>query len=141
MGRSNISFIKDEEATQEAQQLYDRVMKTRGFIAPSWRAMAHKPEYLKLVLDKFDLVWGETKLDVRSKMLVYLTVSVLNNCPPCMYSFFERLRQMGFTDEEFVELFSVIDAASGMNIFVNGCDFSVEELQETIAEAKRESKK
>ena len=133
---TNIPFVQDDEATAEVRELFGRIKAKRGFVAPSWRALANKPEYLKLVIEKFELVFGESKLDARSKMLIYLTVSILNNCPPCMYAFYGRLREMGVSDEEFVELHSVIDAASGMNIFVNSCGFAVEELQEVIKNSK-----
>lgn len=44
--KTNISLIHPHEATEEVQRLYDRIKSLMGRIAPTWRALAHKPEYL-----------------------------------------------------------------------------------------------
>ena len=134
--KTNISLIHPNDATEEVRKLYDRVQSMTGRVSPVWRTMAHKPEYIKLVVDKFALLFGETKLDMRSKLLTYLTVSIMNNCQVCIYAFTERLKTLGLADEEFVELYSVIDAASGMNMVANGAGITPEHLQEAIQEAK-----
>ena len=84
------------------------------------------------------MVHGETKLDLRSKLLVYLAISIMNNCQGCIYAFTERLKSLGITDEEFVELISVIDTALGMNTVVNAAGITTEHLQEAIREAKEQ---
>jgi len=117
--KTNIPLVHRDQATEEVQQLYDKLKALVGRIGPVFRAMAHKPEYLKLVVDKFELLMDETSLNLRTKLLVYLTVSIMNNCSACIYAFTGRLKTFGVTDEELVELYSVIDLASGMNHAAN----------------------
>ena len=136
MAKANISLVQPGKTTKEIQELYDRVVANTGRVSPIFRVLAHKPEYLKSVIEKFELLWAETKLDMRSKHLVYLTVSIMNNSQLCIYSFTEKLKSMGVSDEEFVELYGVIDAASGMNAVANGAGISVEHLQEAAQESK-----
>lgn len=137
VGKTNISLINPNEANDEVMKLYNLIESLFGRVAPTWRALAHKPEYLKLVVDKFALLFGESKLDIRTKLLVYLTVSIMNNCPACIYAFSERLKLMGLIDEEFVELYSVIDAALANNAIVNAVGITPELLQEIIQESKK----
>jgi AhpD family alkylhydroperoxidase len=134
--KTNISLIHPHEATEEVQRLYDRIKSLMGRIAPTWRALAHKPEYLKIVIDKFSLLLSKSKIDMRSKLLVYLTVSIMNNCQTCIYAFTDRLKALGLTDEEFVELYSVIDAASGNNALVNAVGITPEHLMEIMQEVE-----
>jgi len=134
--KTNISLVHPNEASKEIKILYNRIESMTGRVSPLWRAMAHKPEYIKLMVDKFELLFGKTKLDLRTKLLLYLGTSIMNNCEVCIHAFTERLIAMGVTDEEFVELYSVIDTASGMNTVANAAGITVKVLQDILEEDK-----
>jgi AhpD family alkylhydroperoxidase len=130
--KTNIPLVHQDHATEEVQQLYDKLQAMIGRIGPVFRAMAHKPEYLKLVVEKFELLMAETRFNLRTKLLVYLTVSIMNNCSACISAFTGRLKTLGLTDEEFVELYSVIDLASGMNHTANAIGNTAELARRAI---------
>jgi|GEM_PF-920944 len=137
--KTNISLIHPDEANEEVKTLYDRINSLMGRVAaPTWRALAHKPEYLKIVVDKFSFILGDTKLDLQSKLMVYLTVAIMNNCPTCIYAFTGRLKALGLTEEEFIELYSVIDAASSNTALVNAVGITPEHLDQIIQKAEEQ---
>ena len=136
MRKTNVSFVEPSSATGEVKKIYDMVLEKRGFIGPAFRALANKPEVLKMFSDRIAMIWGtETKLDKRTKWLIYLAVSIMNNCEGCIFSFSELLKGIGFTDTEFVELYSIIDAACGMNMLLTGTGIKAEHLEEAMEEA------
>lgn len=47
-------------------------------------------------------------------------MACLNNCGACIKMYTGRLKALGVSDEELVELMAVIDLVGGMNHFTNG---------------------
>jgi AhpD family alkylhydroperoxidase len=137
MGRTNVSFVEPSEATGEVKKIYDMVQEKRGFIGPAFRALANKPEVLRMFANRIAMVWDtETKLDQKTKWLVYLAVSIMNNCEGCIFSFSDLLKSIGVSDEELVELYSIIDAACGMNMLLTGAGIKAEHLRNAMKEAE-----
>ncbi|MDE4541358.1 MULTISPECIES: carboxymuconolactone decarboxylase family protein [unclassified Thermoanaerobacterium] len=115
-----VKLVSKEEANPEVQQIFEQIENQMGFVPPTMRAMANKPEYLKLFLQKSQVAMGPGKIDSKTKLFVALTVSILNNCEMCITTYTKKLKEAGVTDEEIVELLSVIDLMSGLNHFNNG---------------------
>lgn len=116
----SVKLISDEEAIPEVKQMFDQVKQQVGIVPPTIRAMANKPDYLKLYLEKMHLVMGSGKLDAKTKLLISLTVSILNNCEMCITQYNNKAKESGVTDEELVELLAIIDLVGGTNHFNNG---------------------
>ncbi|MDI3312503.1 MAG: carboxymuconolactone decarboxylase family protein [Thermoanaerobacterium sp.] len=115
-----VKLVSKEESSPEVKQIFEQIEKQMGFVPPTMRAMANKPEYLKLFLQKSQVAMGPGKIDSKTKLFVALTVSILNNCEMCITTYTNKLKEAGATDEEIVELLSVIDLMSGLNHFNNG---------------------
>jgi AhpD family alkylhydroperoxidase len=68
-------------------------------------------------------MWGNVKqvmalgaLDPLTKELVYIAVSITNNCPYCIASHSASARGKGMTDEHFAELLAVIGLANDTTV-------------------------
>ena len=48
---TSVKLISDDEATPEVKQMFDQVKQQMGMVPPTIRAMANKPDYLKLYLE------------------------------------------------------------------------------------------
>lgn len=116
----NVNLVSDEQASPEVKAMFTKIKEQFGDVPPTMRAMANYPEYLGMLLQKMNLVLGAGKLDSKTKMLIALTISTLNNCDTCIDMYTSKLKQMGTTDQELVELMAVIDLVGGMNHFNNG---------------------
>jgi AhpD family alkylhydroperoxidase len=115
-----VKLISDEEASPEVKQMFEQIKQETGMVPPTMRAMANKPEYLKVYLEKMQIIMGSGKLDGKAKLLIALTVSILNNCEMCITLYNKKLKEAGVSDEEIIELLSVIDLVGGTNHFNNG---------------------
>jgi uncharacterized peroxidase-related enzyme len=65
-----------------------------------FRMMAHKPEVLKSFVPFYSAVVGPGATDRRTKELVYLTVSMANECAYCTAAHKASAKKAGISDEE-----------------------------------------
>jgi len=65
-------------------------------------------------------------LDPLTKELLYVAVSVTNNCRYCIASHGASARNKGMTEEQFAELMAVVGLANETNRLANGYDVPVD---------------
>jgi AhpD family alkylhydroperoxidase len=70
---------------------------------------------------------GPGAIDPLTKELIYVAVSVTNNCHYCIASHTASARNKGMTDEMFHELQAVIGMANETNKLVTGYQVEVDE--------------
>ncbi|MDI6879330.1 MAG: carboxymuconolactone decarboxylase family protein [Desulfitobacteriaceae bacterium] len=115
---SNVELLTD--GSPEVQEMFAQIKEKFGEVAPPFRAMANHPEYLKMVLNKMNVVMGSDALDLKTKLAIAFTVSTLNNCEFCITMYAKQLHEAGFTDQQLVEILAVVDLVGAMNHFNNG---------------------
>jgi len=59
--------------------------------------------------------------------MIYLTVSIMNNCEYCVHSHSFFARQKGMTEEQYGELLSVIGLAVENNALMNAMRIPVDD--------------
>ncbi len=118
MGR----LIENEDATAEVRAVYDDIMATRGtdWVNNFWKALAQHPESLKRTWESVKQVMAAGALDPLTKEMIYIAVSITNNCEYCITSHTAGAMQKGMTDEMLQELLAVVGMANETNSLVNG---------------------
>ena len=66
-------------------------------------------------------------LDPLTKELIYVAVSVTNQCPYCIASHTASARKAGMTDEMFGELMAVVGMANETNRLASGYQVEIDE--------------
>lgn len=117
---ANVELLMDENVNQDVLEIFHQLKVKFGDVPAPFRAMAHHPKYLKLVLNKMEAVMGSDVLDMRTKLAIAFTVSTLNSCDFCIHMYAKQLRDAGFTDEQMIEILAVVDFVGAMNHFNNG---------------------
>lgn len=116
-----LRLITEQEAQGEVKDMFEQIKKLMGGeIPPTFQVMANNPEYLKLVLQKLNVILQNGELDKKTKYAIGFAVSTLNNCEPCINMYTGLLQEQGFTEKQIIEVLSVIDLVSAMNHFNNG---------------------
>ena len=116
----NVELLSEENVNPEVQEIFRQLREKFGEIPAPYRAMAHHPKYMKLVLSKMEGVMGSDVLDLRTKLAIAFTVSTLNNCTFCISMYAKQLRDAGFTEQQMIEILAVVDFVGAMNHFNNG---------------------
>lgn len=117
-----VPYVTEDDATGTVKEVYEDIKASRGLAAvPNfWRAIAHRPEYLRQEWDKLQSTLSTGVIDRKVKEMIAVAVSATNNCDYCIRSHTDALRSLGATDEEIVELLSVVDFFNGSNAIASG---------------------
>lgn len=116
-----VKLTTEQEAQGEIKEIFEQVKQMSGGQVPkTFQAMANHPEYMKLVLQKMQIVMGSKELDKNTKLAIAFAVSVMNNCEMCITMYSQQLKSAGFSDKQIVEIIAVIDLVGSMNHFNNG---------------------
>src|ERR1700739_214131 len=115
-------LIEYKDASPEVRAVYDDIMATRksDWINNFWKAIAHDPATLKRTWEDIKQIMAPGALDPVTKEMVYLAVSVSNQCGYCIASHTVGARNKGMTDAMFKELMAVIGMANETNRLVAG---------------------
>jgi AhpD family alkylhydroperoxidase len=119
---STLGLIEYKDANPEVRAVYDDIMATRktDWINNFWKAIAHDPATLKRTWESIKQIMGPGALDPLTKELIYVAVSVANNCHYCIASHTAGAVKKGMTPEMFKELQAVIGIAAETNKLVTG---------------------
>ena len=124
-----VPLIEYAQASAEVRAVYDDIMQTRktDWINNFWKAIAHDPATLKRTWESIKQIMGPGALDPLTKELLYVAVSVTNNCSYCIASHTASARKKGMTDAMFHELQAVIGMANETNKLVTGYQVEIDE--------------
>lgn len=127
---ATVRLLTDEEVSAEALAVFDDIRATRNtdYINNFWRALAHDPALLKATWERLKTVMAPGALDPLVKEMLYVAVSVANNCEYCVHSHSAAARAKGMTDQMQAELLAVIAMASQTNALATTLQVPVDDL-------------
>jgi len=119
---ATVPVLTDDAARAEARAVFDDIRATRqtDFVNNFWRALATDPALLASVWDRVKTVMAPGALDPVVKEMIYVAVSVTNNCGYCIASHGAAAAKAGMTPTMFGELMAVVGMANETNRLVNG---------------------
>jgi AhpD family alkylhydroperoxidase len=122
-------MIEYADAQPEVRAVYDDIMATRqtDYVNNFWKAIAHDPALLRRTWHSVKEIMKPGALDALTKELVYLAVSVTNQCPYCIASHTAAARRAGMTDEMFSELMAVTGMANESNRLASGYQVAIDD--------------
>ena len=126
---SMVPLIEYERATPEVKAVYEEVMAARktNWVNNFWKALANHPPTLRRMWETIKEVMAPGALDPLTKEMLYIAVSVTNNCEYCIHSHTAAARAKGMTDAQFAELIAVVGLANETNRLANGYRIPVDE--------------
>ena len=120
-----------KEDDQLVKKTYQDIRDTRNtdYIGNFWKYLAFDPSLLKEVWsDVKNLMTKETLIDKKTKEMIYMAVSITNNCSYCTHSHTASAKKLGMTDEEHAEFLKIVALAAKTNQLVNGLQVPVDEI-------------
>lgn len=114
--------IEYADASPETRAVFDDIKTSRNLkdVNNFWKYLANDPKSLKRTWESVKEVMAPGALDAVTKEMVYLAVSVTNNCGYCIASHSAAAAKAGMTKEQFGELIAVVGMANETNRLVNG---------------------
>lgn len=129
---ATVKLLTDEEAPAEARAVFDDIRKTRNtdYVNNAWRALANHPALLSRTWDKAKATMADGELDAVTKEMIYLTVSIMNNCEYCISSHSHFARAKGMSEAKYHEMLDVIGLATEVNRMMSAMQVPVDEAFE-----------
>jgi len=126
---ATLGLIEYKDASPEVRAVYDDIMTTRktDWINNFWKAIAHDPVTLKRTWEDIKQIMAPGALDPLTKEMVYVAVSVSNQCNYCIAAHTVSAQKKGMTDEMFNELMAVVGMANETNRLVAGYQVEIDE--------------
>lgn len=117
-----LPMVEPGAAPAAVQAVFDDIMATRksNWVNNFWKALAAHPPTLARLWANVKQVMAPGALDPLTKEMLYVAVSVTNNCEYCIHSHIAAARAKGMTDEQLAELLAVVGLANETNRLANG---------------------
>jgi AhpD family alkylhydroperoxidase len=80
-----------------------------------WRALASSPEHLELCWSRLKAIMRPGKVDLLTKEIIALAVSVTNSCRYCINSHTLAVQKLGLDNEALGEVLAVVGLFNQMN--------------------------
>jgi AhpD family alkylhydroperoxidase len=121
-------MIEYDQASAEVRAIYADIMATRKTdrVNNFWKAIAHDPALLRRTWQLAKEVMAPGALDPLVKEMIYVAVSVTNQCGYCIASHTAAARQAGMTDAMFAELMAVVGRANETNRLASGYQVEID---------------
>lgn len=125
---ATFGLIEYADASGDVRAVYDDIMATRktDYINNFWKALAHDPVTLRRTWESIKQVMAPGALDALTKELIYVAVSVTNQCGYCVASHTVGARNKGMTPEMFGELMAVVGMANETNRLASGYQVEID---------------
>ena len=126
---ATVKLLDYEDVPAEAKAVYDEIKASRAVedVNNFWKAMANNPSALRTFWERMKAVMGKGELDPLTKELIYVAVSIANNCEYCIHSHTAAARSRGLSEAQFNEFLEVVGLAVNGNALVNAMKVPVDE--------------
>jgi AhpD family alkylhydroperoxidase len=126
---ATLGLIEYKDANPEVRAVYDDIMSTRktDYINNFWKALANDPATLKRTWEDIKQIMSPGALDALTKELIYVAVSVTNQCGYCIASHTVSARGKGMTDDMLRELMAVVGMANETNRLSAGYQIEIDD--------------
>jgi len=126
---AGFGLIEYKEASPEVRAVYDDIMATRktDWINNFWKTLANDPITLRRTWQSIKEIMAPGALDPLTKEMIYVAVSVTNQCGYCIASHTAAAHKAGMTDAMFTELMAVVGMANETNRLASGYQVEIDE--------------
>ncbi len=122
-------LVEYANASTDVRAVYDDIMATRktDWINNFWKVLANDPVTLRRTWESIKQIMAPGALDPLTKEMIYVAVSVTNQCAYCIASHTAAARKRGMTDAMFHELMAVVGMANETNRLAAGYQVEIDE--------------
>ena len=112
--------VEYDQAPDDVRAVYDDIRKSRDsdYINDVWKVLANDPPALARCWQQVKAIMGRGELDPVTKELIYLAVSMTNQCDYCVTTHHASARAKGMTDGQLREMVAIVGLANQMNTLV-----------------------
>ena len=114
----------------KVKKVFNDIKKTRKItkIPNFWKSLAHNPDNLDRTWNSLKQIMKKGALDPVTKELIYVAVSITNNCEYCIRSHTAAAKKKGASNQMIKEMIEVVGLANQNNKLVAGYQVEVDKI-------------
>ncbi len=118
------------KAKGKVKKIFEDIKKSRKItkIPNFWKSLAHNPNNLERTWNSLKEIMKKGALDPVTKELIYVAVSITNNCDYCIRSHTTAAKKKGATDQMIKEMIDVVGIANQNNKLVEAYQVGVDKI-------------
>ena len=122
--------ISEKQAKGKVKKIFNEIKRVRKIkkIPNFWKTLANSPETLERTWNSLQQVMKKGALDPMIKELIYVAVSITNNCEYCIKSHSLAAKKKGATNAMLNEMIAVVGMANETNRLVEGYQVEVDDF-------------
>ena len=122
--------IQENEASGKVKEIYEDIKKKRKIteVPNFWKNLANNPETLERTWHNLQQIMKEGALDLVTKELIYVAVSITNSCEYCIRSHTSAAKKKGANDQMIKEMIDVVGLANQNNKLVESYQVEVDKI-------------
>jgi AhpD family alkylhydroperoxidase len=114
---STVKLVAENTDHPKVRAVFDDIKATKKTdrVPDIWRALASNPDHLELCWTRLKAIMRPGKVDLLTKEIVALAVSVTNSCRYCINSHTAAVQRLGLDNEGLGEVLAVVGLFNQMN--------------------------
>ena len=123
-------ITSEKNVKGKVKKVFNDIKKTRKItkIPNFWKSLAHNPDNLERTWNSLKQIMKKGALDPVTKELIYVAVSITNNCEYCIRSHTAAAKKKGASDQMIKEMIEVVGLANQNNKLVAGYQVEVDKI-------------
>lgn len=112
-----VKLVDEADPHPIVQRVFRDIRDTKKIdrVPAIWRALASHPEHLELCWTRLKAIMQPGKVDLLTKEIVALAVSITNGCDYCINSHTAATQKLGLDDQGLGEIIAVVGLFNAMN--------------------------
>jgi AhpD family alkylhydroperoxidase len=133
---STVRLASEATTDPKVKAVFDDIKATKKTdrVADIWRALATHPEHLELCWTRLKAIMRPGKIDLLTKEIIALAVSITNSCRYCVNSHTAAAQKLGLDDEMLGEVVAVVGLFNQMNKLADAYQVEPDILPEAARE-------
>jgi AhpD family alkylhydroperoxidase len=114
---ATVKLVEENSTHPIVQRIFRDIKETKkiDFVPNIWRALATHPEHLELCWTRLKAIMQPGKVDLLTKEIIALAVSITNSCRYCINSHTAATQKLGLDPEALGEVLAVVGLYNQMN--------------------------
>src|SRR2546421_11140454 len=114
---STVKLVDENTIHPKVRAIFEDIKATKKIerVPNIWRALATHPEHLELCWSRLKAIMRPGKIDLLTKEIIALAVSVTNSCRYCVNSHTAAGQKLGLDNEALGEVLAVVGLYNQMN--------------------------
>jgi uncharacterized peroxidase-related enzyme len=114
---STVKLVEENTMHPKVRAIFADIKATKKIdrVPNIWRALATNPDHLELCWTRLKAIMQPGKIDLLTKEIIALAVSVTNSCRYCVNSHTAAVQKLGLDNEALGEVLAVVGLYNQMN--------------------------